>query len=268
MVKIDILLPYWGDFKLLKKAVDSVMAQTSNDWKLSIFDDHDPSLEAKKYFTQLKDSRISYYRHNKNIGITNNFNFAIKSATAEYCILLGSDDLLLPNYVEVALQNIGNNDFYQPGVQVIDDDDAPYRPLPDRIKKLLRPKKAGVYSGEKLAASLCTGNWLYFPSITWKTDNIKQFGFDNTYKIVEDVVLELNIIKDGGKLLLDNEILFQYRRSANSLSSREKVKGGVRFNEEAEVYSHFAKVFKEMGWKKAYLAAKVRLTSRAHELIG
>jgi len=268
MAKIDILLPYWGDFTLLKKAVESVLAQTSSDWQLSIFDDHDPSLEAKNYFEKLNDSRISYYRHAKNIGITNNFNYAIKNATQEYCALLGCDDLLLPRYVEAALRDIGDSDFYQPGVDVINDDDQQYLPLADRVKRLLRPKKPGVYAGEKLAVSLCTGNWLYFPSIVWKTDVIQKFGFDARYKIAEDVALELNIIKGGGTLTLSNEISFQYRRSANSLSSREKTKGGVRFKEEANVYGHFASEFKRMGWTRAALAAKARLTSRAHQLIG
>lgn len=267
MAKIDILLPYWGKFDLLKKAVDSVLAQTSDSWHLYIFDDHDPSLEAKNYFEQLGDGRISYYRHKKNIGITGNFNFAVNKATAKYCTLLGCDDLLLPKYVEVALRNIGDNDFYQPGVDVIDDDGQSYLPASDRVKKYLRPKKSGVYSGEKLATSLCTGNWLYFPSIVWKTKTIQQYGFDPRYTITEDVVLELNIIKDNAKLMLDNEILFQYRRSANSLSSREKAKGGVRFGEEDEVYNYFATQFRKIGWYKASVAAKLRLTSRAHKLI-
>lgn len=267
MAKIDILLTYWGDFRLLKKTVESVFAQTEIDWNLLVFDDAYPTNEAKKYFATIKDKRITYLKHKKNIGITNNFNFALKSATAKHCIMLGCDDKLLPNYIKVALNNIGKADMYQPGVEVIDANDTVYVPMGDRIKKILRPNKDGVHEGKKLAASLSMGNWLYFPSILWKTKTIQKYGFDSHYKIAEDLALVFNIIKDGGTLFLDNEITFQYRRFANSLSSREKIKGGIRFNEENEVYTHFAKTFADMGWSKASLAAKLRVTSRLHQLL-
>lgn len=267
MAKIDILLPYWGDVALLKKAVASVLAQTESDWRLLVFDDCYPSDEPARYFAGLKDKRIVYYRHKKNIGITNNFNFALKSVQAKYCTMFGCDDMLLPTYIETALKHIGDADFYQPGVNVINGKDEVYLPLGDKIKRFIRPRKPGMYRGEKLAASLCHGHWLYFPSIVWRTTTIQKYGFDPRYKIAEDAVLILNILKDGGALYLDNSVTFQYRRFAASLSSREKSKGGVRFNEEDEVYDHFAGIFSKMGWKRAARAAKWRVTSRLHKAI-
>ncbi|RZM29479.1 MAG: glycosyltransferase [Pedobacter sp.] len=264
---IDILLPYWGDFSLLKKTVESVLAQSDDRWQLFVFDDCYPSDEAQKYFASLQHERVSYFRHEKNIGITNNFNYALKAATAEYCVLIGCDDIMLPNYVKAALENVGDADFYQPGVEVIDKDDKIYLPLVDRIKRTLQPKQSGPQGGEKLASSLCVGNWLYFPSITWKTATLQRYGFDPKYKIAEDLLLELSIIRDGGILSYDKTVTFQYRRFANSLSSREKSKGGVRFNEEAEVYAKFVDEFRAIGWKKASLSAKLRITSRLHEIV-
>lgn len=267
MAKADILLPYWGDFELLKKAVASVLAQTEQDWRLLVFDDCYPSDEPAKYFAKLTDKRIIYYRHQKNIGISANFNFALQAAEADHCIMLGCDDIMLPNYLENALTHIKEADFYQPYVDIINEQGAIYLPLGDKIKRFLQPKQSGLHSGEKLAASLCAGNWLYFPSILWKTQTIKHYGFNTEYKIAEDVILELNIIKDGGTLFFDKTTSFQYRRFAKSLSSVEKSKGGVRFREEAAVYNHFAGEFRKLGWKKAARAAKLRVTSRLHQLI-
>ena len=264
---IDILLTYWGDFELFKKTVDSVIAQTDKRWCLRIFDDCYPSDEAEKYCRSLNDKRVIYYRHKKNIGITKNFNYALQSATAPYCVMPGCDDILLPNYVETALNSIGDADFMQPGVQVIDVDDRVYSPLVDKIKTLLRPNRAATYGGEKLAVSLCIGNWLYFPSILWKTEVIQKYGFNEKYKIAEDLVLELELIKDGKMLAVNNTVIFQYRRFANSLSSREKSKNGVRFDEENGVYDRFESEFKNHGWNKAALSAKLRVSSRLHQLI-
>lgn len=267
MAKVDVLLTYWGDVELLKKAIESVIAQTETDWNLYIFDDCYPSNDAAKYCSKLKDSRITYYKHEKNIGITKNFNYAVDAAKSKYCVMLGCDDIMLPNYLETGLKNIGDADLYQPIVEVIDENGSSYLPLADRVKRMLQPNKSGLYAGEKLAASLCHGNWLYFPSILWKTKAIKKYGFDAKYKIAQDVVLELNIIKDAGTLYFDKTTTFQYRRFATSLSSVEKSKGGVRFSEEAEVYDHFAEEFRKLGWKKAARAAKWRVTSRIHKTI-
>lgn len=267
MAKVDILLTFWGDVALLREAVESVLAQTEQDWRLLVFDDCYPSEEPEAYFSGLDDDRITYYRHKENIGISKNFNYALKVAKAPYCIMMGCDDRMLPEYLSTALAHIGDAAFYQPYVDIIDGKSETYLPLGDKIKRLLQPKKSGLYGGEKLAASLCHGNWLYFPSILWRTDTIKRYGFDEQYKIVEDVVLELDIIHDGGKLYFDRTTTFQYRRFAHSLSSVEKSKGGVRFNEEKEVYEAFAKKFQNLGWAKASRAAKLRFTSRLHQVI-
>lgn len=267
MTKVDILLPYWGDVGLLKKAVESVLTQTEKDWRLLVFDDCYPSDEPARYFANLNDKRVTYYRHQHNIGITNNFNFALNAAKAEFCVMFGCDDKMLPTYIETALNNIGSADFYQPFVDVIDGNDAVYLPLGDKIKRLLRPKKSGIYNGEKLSVSLCRGNWLYFPSIMWRTKTIKNYEFDPAYKITQDVMLELNIIKDGGALYLDSATTFQYRRFAQSLSSREKAKGGIRFNEENKVYDHFTQVFYNLGWQRAARAAKLHITSRLNRYL-
>lgn len=267
MTKIDIFIPYWGDFGLLKEAVDSVLCQTSKAWELTILDDCYPSSQAKDYYQKLKDTRIKYIRHKKNIGVTNNFNYAIKSAKQTYVTIMGCDDKLLPDYVETALKNIGDADFYQPGVEVIDRKSRVYSPLTDRVKRLLRPNRKGLYSGEKLAVSLCRGNWLYFPSIVWKTNTLKKYPFNPKYKIVEDVEVELNMIIDGAKLYVDKDVTFQYRRFAESLSSKEKAKNGIRFKEEEELYGMFASEFRSLGWNKAGQAARRMLLSKANKAL-
>jgi glycosyltransferase involved in cell wall biosynthesis len=162
---IDILLPYWGEFALFKKTVDSVLAQTSPNWRLLIFDDCYPSDEAETYCASLNDSRVVYFRHKKNIGITRNFNYAVGAAKADYCALVGCDDILLPQYVETALKNIGSADFYQPGVEVIDGNDVTYLPLGDRIKRLLQPRKFS--SPEKQA---------YTPARIWRLHYVTVTG--------------------------------------------------------------------------------------------
>lgn len=264
--RVDILLPFWGDVELFKLAVDSVLKQSNPNWKLLVIDDCYPSNEPREYIDKLDDSRVSYYRHDINQGITKNFNYAISQATSEYCVVFGCDDVMLPNYIERALSEISTCDFYQPGVDVIDSNSRSYLPLVDRLKRILRPKQ-GVHSGESLAASLSRGNWLYFPSILWRTKSLQRYRFDEKYTVVEDVMVEMQMIMDGGTLMLDDQVTFQYRRSAQSVSSKEKGSNGVRFKEEASAYESLSRDFAKRGWRKASLTAKMRIISRIHQLI-
>jgi glycosyltransferase involved in cell wall biosynthesis len=263
--KVDVLIPYWGDFVLLKKAVDSVLAQTESDFRLLIVDDCYPSEEAKKYYTKHKDSRVAYHRHKKNLGLVKNYNYALGRTTADHCVIMGCDDVMLPNYLERALKVIGNADYYQPGVNIIDQNDRDYLPAADRIKKLLRPRREGVHSGESVATSLCHGNWLYFPSILWKTTTLKKYAFDQDHPNTQDLITALDIICDDGKIYVDNAVTFSYRRSATSFSS--KAKSGTRFSEEKEMYKNFAARFRKMGWDRAARAARLHLTVRLHQIL-
>jgi glycosyltransferase involved in cell wall biosynthesis len=268
MKSLDILLTYWGSFELLKKAVESVLSQNSDNWRLLVFDDCYPSLEAQKYFAKLQDKRIKYYRNKTNLGITANFNYALQHAEADYCTFLGCDDIMLPNYVETALKHIKGVYFYHPSVEVVDKDGKVYLPLGDKVKRMFTPKQSGIYNGEKVVASLCRGNWMYFPSIAWKTELVKRYGFNEKYKIVEDLVLECRILKNGGKVYVDRgEPVFQYRRYSESMSSREKSKKGIRFKEEDKNYQELADEFSDIGWREAARASRCHITSRINPLI-
>lgn len=155
--------------------------------------------------------------------------------------------------------------MYQPGVRIIDAKGRQYRPLVDNVKRALRPKKQGVYQGEPLALSLSRGNWLYFPSITWRTATLRRYQFNEAYKITQDVMLEMNLIIDGGTLYLDNTVTFLYRRFSESLSSKEK--SGIRFDEESSTYMLLADQFTHKGWHRAARTARRHLLSRVHRLL-
>jgi glycosyltransferase involved in cell wall biosynthesis len=264
-MKVDILLPYWGEFKLLKKAVDSVINQTEAEWRLIIVDDCYPSREAEEYYSNFPDKRVTYYRHKKNMGLVKNYNFAVSKATAKHCVLMGCDDIMLPKYLETALKNIGTADYYQPGVEVIDENDTVYLPIADRIKKVLRPKRPGVYSGERIVTSLCHGNWTYFPSLMWNVSTLRKYNFDENNPNTQDLLTQFDIFCGGGSLYLDNQVTFQYRRSANSFSS--KAKSGTRFVEEKEMYSTASRRFAKLGWRCASNAARLHITARLHQFL-
>lgn len=202
MSRFEILLPYYGDVALMQDAVRSVLAQDGDDWRLTVVDDGtEPGVP--EWFEQLADPRVRYLRNERNLGVTGNFNRCVELAEYEYLVLMGCDDLMHPNYLQVvraAADREPTAAMIQPGVQVIGTDGLPFDTLGDRTKrKLYAPKGPGraLLGGEELATSLLRGNWLYFPSICWRTEAVKRFGFRTDLGVIQDLALVVDLLVAG-----------------------------------------------------------------------
>ncbi|MEU0879928.1 glycosyltransferase [Lentzea sp. NPDC005914] len=270
MTMIDIMLPYYGDVALMQAAVQSVRSQTDEGWRLTVVDDT-AHPDVPGWFESLADERIRYFRNERNLGVTGNFTRCLDLAEYEVMSMLGTDDLLLPNYVSTVLAAYKDHPgvgMIQPGVTVIDEHGQPVKALADEVKRrLYAPKVTGrrLMDGEELAASLLRGNWLYFPAITWRTEAIKSVGFRADLRTTQDLALELELIERGEQMLIDSTVCFQYRRHLESVSSKMALDGD-RFTEERGLYQVMAERMKAKGWPRAERAARMHSASRLHAL--
>ncbi len=269
-VTIEIVMPYWGDVDLFKTAVESVRAQSDPDWRLTIIDDAYPSTEPEQWVRRLADARIHYLRNERNVGVNANFQRAIELASEDRLTIFGCDDVLLPEYVARVrgLAAEHDADIIQPGTKVIDEHGVEYLPLADRVKSWIRPRFHGSLelSGEPLAKSLSRGDWMYFPALSWKTERLKQLGFRANYLVVLDLALALDLAMSGGSLVVDDQVVFGYRRHQASVSSWRAVEGS-RFTEEREYLLGVAEQFDQLGWHAAAREARLRLTSRLNAVV-
>jgi glycosyltransferase involved in cell wall biosynthesis len=270
-VTLDIMLPFYGRFDHFREAVESVIAQTDPDWRMTVIDDVYPDRAPGEWLQSLGDDRITYVRNEHNLGTTGNFMKCVTLMTSERAVIMGCDDVMLPGYLERVNQLLAEYptaSIIQPGVDVIDQDGRVYLPLADRMKRMLRPRVTGtrVLGGQSLAANLLDGNWTYFPSLVWEVNLLKKFGFSETHAIVLDLLMLLDIVADGGTLVLDDQVVFRYRRHAESLSSSTLIDGS-RFVDERELFNTQRERFGNLGWSKAKRAARRHLSSRLHALV-
>ncbi|MBO0925296.1 glycosyltransferase [Cellulomonas sp. zg-ZUI199] len=267
---IDILLPYWGPPAYLYEAVDSVRAQTEQDWRLVVVDDCYPDPAVAQWFAALDDPRVEYHRNETNQGITENYRRCLAHARADWVVFLGCDDVMHPNYLAVVGDAVAAHPevaVVQPGVRVIDADGRPVRPLVDRVKQeVVRPRAHGatVLRGERLAANLLTGDWLYWPSLLISRRSL-EIGFREGFPMIQDLAIVMDIVFDGGALLYVPTECFSYRRHRSSASASGAFDGS-RFVDEARYFEVAADRAAALGWRRAEAAARARLTSRAHAL--
>ena len=113
-IKISILVPLYNTpKKFLTDAIDSVRAQTYENWELCLTDDSDAE---HAYVEQMcreymaKDSRILYKRHERSGGISGNTNFCLSLTTGEYIGLLDHDDVLHPSVLYEYMKAICEKD--------------------------------------------------------------------------------------------------------------------------------------------------------------
>src|SRR5262249_10839146 len=98
---VHFVVPYYLDPKYLFELIESVRKQTRDEWLLTIVDDQYPGTAAKDYIDELGDPRIEWVQNEKNLGTTGNATHCLTLGRLEYLTVMGADDALEPNFLEV-----------------------------------------------------------------------------------------------------------------------------------------------------------------------
>ena len=95
MPKVSAVITTYNRSGLLPRAVNSVLAQTYDDYEIIIVDDCSTD-NTQRVITKLTDSRIRHFRHEVNKGVSAARNTGIANARGEYIAFLDDDDEWLP----------------------------------------------------------------------------------------------------------------------------------------------------------------------------
>ena len=106
MPKVSVIIPVFNvKHDRFKKTLESLVKQTFKDFEVSISDGGNKS--SYSIVKQFEDKlNIKYNKSNKNLGISDNTNSALKNATGKYICFLDHDDLLFENAIEESIKKI------------------------------------------------------------------------------------------------------------------------------------------------------------------
>jgi len=97
--KVSIIMPTWNRAAFIMDAVDSVTGQTYQNWELIIVDDGSTD-NTEAIISQIKDSRVQFYKAGKiGIGIRLK-NIGIERSCGELIAFIDSDDMWAPSKLE------------------------------------------------------------------------------------------------------------------------------------------------------------------------
>jgi glycosyltransferase involved in cell wall biosynthesis len=102
---ISIVIPTYNRATLISGTLKSVQQQTYRNWEAIVVDDGSKD-DTQEIVTELAldDRRIRFIRQDQNLGAQAARNAGIRAARGEWVGFLDSDDLFLPNSLEIRLE--------------------------------------------------------------------------------------------------------------------------------------------------------------------
>jgi len=108
--KVSIGMPVYNGEKFIRRALDSLLAQTFTDFEL-IISDNASTDETRQICLEYaaKDERICYYRNDVKIEPIPNFNRVLNYASGQYFMWAAHDDRWASSFVECLVQSLDTN---------------------------------------------------------------------------------------------------------------------------------------------------------------
>ena len=152
------------DFFYTKRAIDSVLQQTFQDFELIIIDDgsKENDRESLLNYIEKNEDKISYIRHS-NRGQSESINRGVTFSVGEYITIIDSDDQYKPNHLNACLQEINELDLIcSTSETIVDNDNDYYVSDKNDLSKL-------IHLDEVILFGTLFGRKRVFTSINFKT---------------------------------------------------------------------------------------------------
>jgi glycosyltransferase involved in cell wall biosynthesis len=260
---LTIAIPFHAGKDYLRRAIESVRAQSDPCWKLLVCDDASSEPAIDRLVASYGDERLRYYRNRVNLGMAGNWNRCLDLADTDLVVLLHADDELLGNYCSLmrsAVRKYPTAVGFFCEATIIDECSAECFSFPDAFKKVLIPKSAGaiILKGNRALTSLLRGNFIFCPTVCYRKSLLKRKRFRTDWKQVQDLELFTRLLLDGETLVGFREPAYAYRRHAGNATA-EQTASLLRFEEEGRLYDRLARIAASRRWGRAAVTARQKM---------
>jgi glycosyltransferase involved in cell wall biosynthesis len=205
---VSIITPSYNTANYVIETIESVVAQTYTNWEMIIVDDcsTDDSVElVKSYIKANNEHRIRLFINQENSGAALSRNLALREARGRWIAFLDSDDLWLPDKIELQLAFMKKNNYQFTYTE--------YEEINEQGKSLKRK-----ISGPKCVTKQKMNNYCYPGCLTVMYDQT-EIGLIqiNDIKKNNDYAMWLKACRKANCWLLDKN-LAKYRKRSSSIS--------------------------------------------------
>jgi len=209
--KVSVIIPAYNISPFVKETLDSVFAQTYNNFEVIVVND------GSKDTAELKNALVPYfdrivYAEQENLGASQARNTAICLSKGEYLAFLDGDDIWLPDFLLSQVGFLEKNDL-----------DMAYCDASLFGEKFVEGQKFstnapshGAVTTESLITAEC--NVITSGTILKKDWVVRLNMFDTTLPQMQDFDLWYRMTKNGARVSYQRQVLVKYRVRPNSLS--------------------------------------------------
>lgn len=211
---VSIIIPCYKQGEFLAEALESVIAQTYQNWECLVINDGSPD-NTKKICLKFcaLDSRIQYFSQD-NAGVCEARNLGLSQANGEFILPLDADDTIQPTYIEKALARFTM--FPETDIVYCD---AEYFGVKSGIWDLANYSFGRILCDNCIFCSAVIRRKCF--SGTTKYDKSMALGF-------EDWDLYLQILLPNSVVFKISEPLFQYRIKTDSRTTALNVTDEIK----------------------------------------
>jgi glycosyltransferase involved in cell wall biosynthesis len=221
----SIIIPTYNRAHLISKAIDSVIAQTFENWELIIVDDGstDNTKEVISKFSS-SDKRIKYfYQENQERSVARNN--GIEKATGKYICFLDSDDYYMKTRLQRLHEFIINEpterSFYYTAITYDYD---------GRLEERLERKRTNENVFDFIVQAI-----IGTPQVIIKKELLKLETFNPKWRIGEDMELWLRLCKLEEPVFIENEATVVAKEHIDRSVNVKKTNAG---QEQLELYKY------------------------------
>ena len=216
---VSVIINCYNGAEYLREAIDSVIAQTYQNWELIFWDNQstDSTAEIVKSYS---DSRLHYFYAPEHTSLGKARNLAVEKANGEYINFIDADDVWAPEKLaqQIAIVEPGKVETVITGYEIIADENAKKLPL----------YAAFLYSQNKQKKSRLTYNdflinapVVVFSSVLFNKSIYREVGgIDPTLEQNEDfdIILKVSTKTDIG-FISDRSTFYRIHSNNNSVAN-------------------------------------------------
>lgn len=238
---VAVLLPNYNNAPYLKEALDSLFAQTFQDFEIIFVDDcsTDDSIKVARSYN---DSRLKIFENDQNLGIVGTMNRGLEEIKSKYIIRMDGDDISTPDRFEKLVNFMEKHSeigVCSSSIQTFGEDTTLLEFEQDPKKN-----KANLIFGHSIGhASSIFRSGLFFEN------NLR---YEDVFWRMEDYLLFYRL-KDLTLTTCIPDVLYLYRKGEYNASHE------IMDKKRKEFYRFYQFIFDEMGYKCTDREAKLHV---------
>jgi len=213
---VSIMMPAYNAGKYIRRAIESVLVQTYENWELIIVDDCSTD-NTYEIAASYKDRRIRIFRNDVNIGPGPSRNEAIKNSRGEWLAYLDADDIWLPERLEKILsvvQNLDDEKYFVTDI-LTRGFDRDGQLIPWKKDNLINKVDKNVVNVWTFEEYLSNGHPIIAPVFPHSFITRRNIEFESL-RFAEDLDFWIKLFANGLQLLIIPDSFYIYRLTPNS----------------------------------------------------